>query len=322
MKLLKLFLVAMTMMALTTACDVKIDGLNGKDDVGRLWPAYSTDGLSGKIFGSDWKAVAAFARPIPSDQNNLSLELYAEPVATVCQNNFFLTKPYATVVIPKAYAVREYIRDVSRSPDGNGSALTFISTGAVKRDLTADKTKLSIQSITEAGFEAALYSQGTDNGEISEINGHVSVVDCAKVADFGVWDELVGDYRLSSFDGQNQDGRNSHIEFDRNNVYYDKVSKQYLKTLVFPLYKAVSPGRTESFTFGPMKGLGFSKLTTEGTVKTLAYSYHGPLTYEGTEITLNLEMKIVKSEGRLEVTYTLDIPGQFPVTSHQFILLK
>jgi hypothetical protein len=320
MRILKFIAASIAAITLTTACNVKMEDLLKEPPVGQLWPAYAVNPLSGNVFGSPWTAVTAVARQA-ADPNTLALSIYAEPVSSMCQPTSVIKKPVATMMIPKAYAAQEYAMDTTRSMSGN--PLVFQTPGISRREVTAQKTKLNIQTLTDSGFEGALYAQATEtDGTISEINGRISVTDCTKVADFSVWDELVGNYRLVAFDGQPQNGRSSNIAFDTNNSFYDKATQQYVKTLIFPLYYNVSNGRSESYAVGPMRSLGISKLNIQGNTKTLGYSYHGPVTYDGTDIVLNLELRAVRVENRLDIVYTLEIPGKVPATSHQMVLEK
>lgn len=202
----------------------------------------------------------------------------------------------------------------------------FVAPGVQTKFVPAEKTKLSVQTITEFGFDGALYAADQSSGLTSEINGRVSVTDCTKAADFGVWDELVGNYRLISFDGRNQDGRASRVAFDYSEKFRNPDTKEALRTLLLPLYS--NPAENTMFQFGPMKGLGISRLNIQGTTKTLTYSHHGPVlmmlpsSSTPSLITLNLEVRAIKSESSLDLSYTIEIPGQVPLTTHQMVLMK
>lgn len=302
---------------LVAGCNLKLESPKYDPTVGA---DYVQSGLAGSVFGSPWTAVTAVVRSLPGKADEIALEAFAEPMVNVCLNPSFATKSSVSLILPKSYAVGEYVFQLGSSPTGH--PLAFRSAGVVNKELVADLTKLRIDSVTETGFEADLFAHGADQGVVSQINGHISVVDCAKVADFSVWNELVGTYRLASLDGQTQDGRESVIELDRHGQFYDRASKQYLQTMLFPLYTNVSGSVTEKFNFGPINGLGLSHVTTANGSKTFTYAYNGPVTYLGRPILLYLDLRVVKTDARLDVAYTLKIPGEVPATTHQLVLLK
>jgi hypothetical protein len=302
---------------LVAGCNLKLE--NPKDDP-NVAADYVQSGLAGSVFGSPWTAVTAAVRSLPGTTDEIALEVFAEPMANVCLHTSFATKSSVSLILPKSYATGEYVYQLGSSTTGH--PLAFRSAGAINKELIADLTKLRIDSLTETGFEAELFAHGADQGVVSQINGHISVVDCAKVADFSVWNELVGTYRLASLDGQTQDGRASVIELDGQGQFYDRASKQYLQTMLFPLYKNINGSVTEKFNFGPMNGLGLSHVTTANGSTTFTYSYNGPVTYLGRPILLYLDLRVVKTDARLDVAYTLEIPHEVSSTTHQFVLLK
>lgn len=321
MRLLKLLSVAASAVLLTTACDIKVDTTPKEEPIGVNWPAYAGGSLAGKVFSQDWRAVSAVARldrSGASETPQVIVAFYQESVPAACNQPFYARLPYATMKIPQAYAVQEIATDLTRAL-GN-APLAFVFPGTPTKIVVADKTKLNIQTLTEFGFDGALYAQATEsNGTVSEINGRVSVMDCTKAADFSVWNELVGSYRLLTFDGQTQDGRNLFVGFD-NDLIVDPKNGQTVKALLLPLFTNISAG--EQFDVGPLNGLGISRLTTQGNIKTLSYSFNGPIVYRGESLTLNLELRVLKNEGRLDVAYTLNVPGKIPLSSHQMTLQR
>lgn len=323
MKRFGLLAIALSITALTTACSVKSSGDNsdspGVQSQEKNWPAYAANSLAGQVFGADWKAVTAVARPSQSDANKMVVSIFNESVPAACGSQIS-NKPYATVILPKAYKAQEYVTDLEQG--GEGDPLVFTKVGTTTDVLVALRTKVKIQTITDAGFDALIYARAEDeNGAVSEINGTVSVIDCSKNVDFNVWTSLAGGYSLKSYDGVAQDSRYTNIEID-NSRFYDRKSSKYVSAVMFPLYYSVSAGSDASYNFGPIEGLGTSQVTDINGVKTLSYSYHGPVNYRGMDITMNLDMKVIESGRNMDVTYTLEVPNQVTKVTHQFTLAK
>ncbi len=57
-------------------------------------------------------------------------------------------------------------------------------------------------------------------------------------------------------------------------------------------------------------------------VKTLTYSFHGPINYENTDVILNLDLTVINSALNAKFTYTLEIPNHVNKTTHSFTLRK
>lgn len=308
--------------SLVTACSAKVDAppnpFQGVNDAFKTWPEYSDAQLSGKIFGKEWKAVTAVARPI--NEKEMSLDFYPEVKSNACTSALTSSRPYATVIIPKAYTATEYYADMA-SP-GTGNPLVFTEVNGAPKNLIAEKTKMRINTISAGGFNVSLYAVGVDtDGYQSEINGKIDVVDCAKAVDFSVWDELKGWYSLSTFVGNAVVSRNTILEYD-SSKFYDRASGRYVKTLIFPLYYSVGASSDASYNFGPMEGLGVTTITNHNGIKTYKYSYSGPMTYKGIDITMNLEMSVATWGNNYTVNYTLEVPGHVTKTSKYYEMQK
>ncbi|MGZ5279744.1 MAG: hypothetical protein ACXWC9_07380, partial [Pseudobdellovibrionaceae bacterium] len=124
-----------------------------------------------------------------------------------------------------------------------------------------------------------------------------------------------------SFDGVSPASQQSIVKWNTTQ-FYDRASSQYLNTLTFPLYHSVSAGSAVSSQFGPMQGLGSTKYTDVNGTKTWIYAYHGPLTYKGMDVTLNLDMTVVKDANQVSVSYTLEIPIHVAKTTHSYVMSK
>ncbi|WP_413287723.1 hypothetical protein [Bdellovibrio sp. HCB337] len=320
MKTMSLFTagIAMTLM---TACSpsVKVDGSSPNSAFG-TWPDYTDQNVSGQVFGKEWKATTAVVKSFGQSGSEVSLEFYAETVTDACKSVSSTTKPTASVVIPAAYSQTEYRADMSAP--GGGNPLMFSSFENGGRNVMAEKTKVRINNITATGFNVSVFAKGTESdGTVSEINGKLDVVDCKKAVDFSVWDEFANWWDLVSFDGAAVTRRTAIVEYNSSDIF-SRSSNKYIKTLMFPLYRSVSSNSDMSTDLGPMQGLGSTTLTESGTVKTLTYSYHGPVTYKGVDVTLNLDMTVVKNGNRVTVDYTLEIPSHITKTAHKFELQK
>ena len=275
--------------------------------------AYSEAPLAGKVFGQDWKVATAYVRAFGTEGKLLSLNLLSDPAGHACQNSVS-PKPYATVAIPIDYAATEYTRDME-----SGFPLVFVTTGEVAKNLVADFAKLRIERLHNTGFIASVYATATDvDGTKSEINGRVDVVDCRKVADFSVWDQLRGTYQLVELDGKATTTFTASLDYQDSN-FYDLSRQTYVRALEFPLYFGVTTTSASKYPFGPLQNLGQTTVTEGGGVKTFNYSYSGPIRFRGVDITMTFTLTVKKST-TLDVTYSLDVPGQISNSTHHFIL--
>ncbi|MBK9321606.1 MAG: hypothetical protein IPM97_01380 [Bdellovibrionaceae bacterium] len=320
MKKFNLFAVVMAI-TLMTACspisklDDPIFGLGQKG-----WPDYVEQPLAGRVFGQNWKALTAVVKPFGSDKSQVSLEFYSEVNPKACTGSLMPSKPFASVVIPAAYTQTEYISDME--DPGTGNPLVFKMFSGEAKKLLASKTKIRVNSITATGLVVSVYAQGADaDGAVSEINGSVAVTDCAKAVDFSVWEELAGWYTLQNFDGQAVQARTSILKYE-NNSFYNRAAQAWVKTLVFPLYASVSTNTDMTYNFGPMEGLGATTVSVSGGTKTYTYSYHGPIYANGVDVTMALDMTVMKSGSTMSVTYTLEVPSYIKKVSHTFTVTK
>ncbi|MNY65483.1 hypothetical protein D3C86_2027550 [compost metagenome] len=71
-----------------------------------------------------------------------------------------------------------------------------------------------------------------------------------------------------------------------------------------------------------MEGLGKTIYDEFNGTKTLTYSFDGPINFEGSDVTLKLDMTVVKTSSNVKVQYTIEVPGQINKTSHSFTLRK
>lgn len=327
----KMFMASLFLMAaLTSACTKSSSGNEGgsgstapQGASGQNWPAYAEQELSGKVFGQDWKALSAVARPSIGNAAEMTVEIYSEKLADACASQTFSQKPYASVVIPSQYAEQEYVADMTNLGAGqSGNPLVFTSLEGNSKNVMADKTKLQILAINSSGFQMSLYASGQEaDGALSEINGKISVIDCARAIDFKEWEALAGWYSLKSFDGAAQDGRTSTIEIDPDS-FFDRATQKWVPTAVFPLYESVSTNFDMKYDFGPMKNLGQTTMVKNQNDTVYTYSYSGPIYADGYDVTLNLEMTVKKTANTLEVQYTLEVPSHIKKTTHSFILQK
>lgn len=322
---MKMFKVITTAAALTlmTACSASVDSpQNLFPDIGnssKSWPAYSEQALAGNVFGKKWNAITAVAKKI--NDKEISLEFYPESKAKACTTAYTNTMPYATVVIPAAYTTTEYAADLL-NPGGTGNPLVFTEVNGAPKNLAAEKTKVRVNSISASGLNVSVYATGLDlDGYQSEINGQINVVDCAKAVDFSVWDELKGWYNLTSFDGASVYQRTAIVEYDSSR-FYSRSGQRYLKALTFPLYYSVGQNSDASYNFGPIDGVGVTTVKTENGMTTYKYSYSGPMTFKGMDITMTLDLTVVKSGNTVDVSYTLEVPGNVTKTTHKFSMTK
>lgn len=310
-------------LAFVTACSPKASdfvptGVFGVPNT-KGWPEYAEQDLSGKVFAEDWKAVTAIARP--STNGGTSLEFYPETKASACTTSLMSSKPYATVSIPSAYSVTEYVLDTTNM-DGGGNPLVFSVLNGEAKNIMAEKTKVRINAITATGFNVSVYALGKDvDGTVSEVNGKIDVVDCSKVADFSVWDELVAWHQLTHFDGVAVRERTYIVEY-MNRAYYDRKAGKYLKSLDMPLLYSVGANSEASYNMGPVSALGTTTVQTVNGVKTLKYSYNGPATFQGVDIQMILNVTAVKNDRVWTVTYSIEVPGHIKATTHSFTLRK
>ncbi|MBC7466094.1 MAG: hypothetical protein H7256_08880 [Bdellovibrio sp.] len=308
-----------------SACSAKItDDAKDKQikEEAAKWPAFSDQSLAGKIFGKSWSAASAVARVSSLDSSNIIISLYAESVANSCSVSAYSSKPYATVSIPAAYTVTEYRVDLYDTTAGYKNALAFNETTILGANTyVADRSRVSVASIDETGFQAYIWattSQSISAENVSEINGQIHVSDCRKAVAFSEWTSLTGNYQLQTFDGATQDMRPITLQEDTQSKFYDNASSSYIDAMPFPLYYSAY----NQYNFGPMEGLGVSKVSTTATSKILQYSYNGPINYSNKDITLILDMTVTKQAQYLYVEYTLEVPGLVTKTSHKFTLVK
>lgn len=314
------YIAALAVLCLTAACELKNNGGGSPSDNGNQkasWPAYADQELSGKVFGQNWKAVTAVVRPFGADNTQVSVEFLDQNNSEVCKSPRTPSGTYASVVIPADYSEKEYFGDITT---GEGNPLVFTTMVGGVRNVIADKTKMRLSSLSETGFVAQVYASGqNDDGSISEINGKISVTDCRKVADFSVWEELAHWYDLETFDGRPVKARYSAVELNTDR-FYDRSQRKYLRTYIFPLYSFVGENSDSQYLFGPMEGLGTSTMQEANGVKTFKYSYKGPINMRGTDITLELDMTVVKTSARVTVTYSLNIPSHNEKSAHTFTM--
>lgn len=311
-----------------TGCKAKITDDSDKqrvDEQNAKWPAYSDQSLAGKILGNDWAAVSAVARVSDSNANELDIYFYGESVTNACNVTPITNKAFAVINhIPADYAVTEFKTDLYDA-NQDKKPITFVETGLSITASTADRSRVSISSIDATGFQVyawAITVPGIFNNTTSEINGQIHVTDCRKMVAFSEWTALKGNYKLQAFDGVTQNLRPLVIQEDPQDKFYDNASGTYLNALPFPLYYSVSSGSDAQYSFGPMDGVGTSKVSTTATTKTLQYSFNGPINYNNKDITLILDMTATKQDQYLYVEYTLEIPGFVTKTSHKFTLVK
>lgn len=284
------------------------------------WPTYSKSVVSGKVFGQAWRATVAVIRPFQGDSKLVSLDLYAAANGDVCQNSMSSDRPMASVALPANLTKTEYVADMNQP--GSGNPMMFIDMNTAK-NLMAEKTKVKVNQISETGLNVSIYAFAKDtDGSVSEINGVIDVLDCSKSADFSVWSELEGWYDLKSLDGQSVDNTHTAIFQMAEQTFFDRANNRWVKTLVFPLYDYVGQNTSSNYEFGPMQGLGASTFKDNGTQKIYTYKYKGPIYTDGFDVTLDLAITAVKTDSDIEVTYTLEVPGQVKRTTHSFVVGK
>lgn len=297
---------------LLQACQAKLGSeADGLTPFGKKTP-YANEPLQGNLLGKGWRSVTAVVRPFSGGTNQLNLYIYGESKSSVCGPDTTSRLPLVSAVIPANYQAREYDLDLTTGTP------VVISEGS--NNVIADVGRLSITEINEIGFNGFFYTKGySSDGTISEINGQLKVVDCRKVVDFSVWSTFERSYDLVELDGVAVGPMMAFVRA-ANNSYYDRASSRYVRAFEFPLFYSVNGSSTASFTFGPMEGLGKTTVNQAGDVKTLTYSYQGPIYYRGTDITLNLDMKVVADTRFTMVSYTLEIPGHIGKSTHTFKL--
>lgn len=299
------------------ACSANITGTAGESpDWAKPQSPYLDQELSGKIFGQNWKGKTALLRPFGGSADQLSLEVYQDMSGSTCKTPFTST-PYASVVLPANYETREYNLDIS-----SGTPLVFSGASNTSKNVFADSARLKINEISETGFNASLAAKAIeDDGTVSEINGRIQVLDCRKQVDFSVWEEFAGWFYLTELDGKAANRQNINARM-YNNSFYDRNKKSYIRHFEIPLIFSASGNITGSYSFGPLENFGSTKLEKTSNGKVLTYSYHGPITYEGTDITLNLDMTVTSVGSTLQVAYTLEVPKHITKKTHTFKLTK
>ncbi|MGZ5278564.1 MAG: hypothetical protein ACXWC9_01395, partial [Pseudobdellovibrionaceae bacterium] len=186
---------ALLILAMVAACnknDAKdvFDSVPSEQSNSKSWPAYTDATVSGKVFGEDWTAITALARPMQGEPGRMTLELFSETKANACKTLAYPATTTAWMKIPAAYKVQEYVRSSMEGTD-EIDTITFSQLGATSKNVMADKTRLNITALTDEGFEASIYAEGDEaNGTVSVINGKISVIDCTKQVSFDVWNEL------------------------------------------------------------------------------------------------------------------------------------
>lgn len=139
--------------------------------------------------------------------------------------------------------------------------------------------------------------------------------------DFKVWDELLGHYQLVELNGQKVSPRDCEVKATSSRVY-DVSEKIYLDTVLFPLYSVVSSNYDLAYLFGPIKGKGISSRIEKDNLITYTYKFDGPVSIEGQNIELHLEMTVIKSDFNLFVSYTLSAPKFINETQSHLTLKK
>lgn len=301
---------------LLTACSAKVSAPSGflpppsgGDDPQN---AYSDQELSGTVFNKEWKGKMALVRTFGSSGSELSLEIYQEKAGDICKTSF-TNSPSISVVIPANYEVKEYRLDIS-------SGTPFVFSGATNelKNVIADSGSLKINAITDSGFTAQIVAKAVDHeGITSEVNGKIDVIDCRKQINFNVWDEFVGFGYLIEFNGKAVNNLSLQTAYN-SRAFYDRSQRAYVRYLNLPLINYVSGSSTSEFSFGPLEGLGITKLIKDQNGKTLSYSYHGPITADGRDVTLNLDMTVVTSGKTVHVTYTLEVPKHINKVTNSF----
>ncbi len=312
---MKTFKLIMTLSLLAlAACKATVSADDPEFRANQLsWPRYEAKALSGSLFGTVWLAQTAVARTDVSSPSNLIVELYGEAITNACEfNPSISTKPYATVTIPKAYAVKEY----------QENPMSFLVNGASTRKLVAKRTSLRVETVSSQGFIASFTADGIDDGgAVSEMNGQINVTDCTKAVPFSSWEKMVGNYSLYSFDSVPQDLRHTQITLDQQS-FFDRDVKAYQKATVFPLYYSVSASSDASYNFGPIDAKGTTEKSVSGQQTVYTYHYNGPITFRGMDVTLKLDMTVIQYFSDVEIRYTIEVPGQIASSTHKMILKK
>ena len=142
----------------------------------------------------------------------------------------------------------------------------------------------------------------------------------AKV-EFKAWKELIGNYRLTQFNGQSVTTHYTEIEQSLTS-FYDRTEKKYLDSVIFPLYANVGTGSDLSYSFGPIDGKGTTTFIKGENANIYTYKFDGPVTLQGVDIEMHLDMNVIKEGTNLYVTYTLAVPGHITAITRNFTLQK
>jgi hypothetical protein len=327
MKEMKKIFLMMASLAALSACSVKgsAEGGSGpasdpqKQSSGS-WPELAKTTLGGNVMGHAWNAQTAILRPSQGDAKNVVVEIYGEKLANACANGANSSQlPFVTVTLPADYKLQQYITDMNQRP-ANAMPLVFSTFVPQADNVIADRTKLSIDAISDHGFTGALYAHGTSaSGDVSEINGQIEVLDCSKVASFDVWRKMVGSYSLNTLDGVQKTDVYTSIQ-ERKDVIYDRASKQYLSMIEFPLYYSASDSGGAEYNLGPIEGLGTTTIKGSGAQTTYVYRYDGPTNFNGGDVEIHVEISATPNGNTLDVTYTIEIPNYVKKDTHSFQL--
>jgi len=285
------------------------------------WPAYSEKNLAGSVLGKDWQALSASAKV--ENNNKLIVSIYGEEIKDACgATSLFSSKPKVSLVLPYPLEVKEYSFD-TLSMSGNGNPATFSEVG---NNVMAEKTKVKVNKTQGAIISLSLYSYGRDvNGIESVINGNIEVLNCSAIelVDFKEWVDLIGYYKLDSFDGVKQDGRISMISDAGGKKYFDRKTEKWLSAVHFPLYQSISGNTATKLNLGPINGLGTTIKNVQDGITTMTYSYNGPVYVNGVgDVTLILSISVTKKDNELNINYVAEVTNYINKTSHQFTLVQ
>lgn len=306
-----------------TACSAKIESSSGEDLPApqTVWPEMKTSTVAGQVFGKNWAGKTAVYETSLSDPKMITVRIYGQVLHNACSSGQVMSnEPYATVMLPKDLKKTNYMTDILT---GQGSTpMTFTRLMPSVDNLIAEKTKISVQSVSAKGFQALIYAEAYEPGTgLSQVNGAIHVVNCEAPAEFAVWNELIESYDLTQFNGVSVSPIYTRIGWDNSSVY-DVTSATYRKMLDIPLYYSVSGGATASYNFGPIEGLGVTTVKDDGIYKTYTYKYSGPVRISGENIQLSLDINVKKSSSSTEVKYTIEVPNHIKKSSHSFVLKK
>jgi hypothetical protein len=138
---------------------------------------------------------------------------------------------------------------------------------------------------------------------------------------FNIWKELLGGYELTQFNGQNVQLRPVQIEESRSH-FYDKKSRRYLDSVIFPLFANVQAGSDMSYKVGPMEGFGTSTVTELNGIKIYTYKFDGDINLQGYEVNMQLDLQVTKENNNLYINYYLNMPGHMEAVQKIFTLTK